>query len=139
MRPTARLLVKPRRPVRDTPPLLPPLVLYRSLLRANRKLGKDERSLGDKYIKSEFRAHKNLENPLHIVGFLTAWQDYLSMVNRNQNNESDWKKYQLKSEDLVKLSDEQIGQLYELMKETKNYHLGELEGEEGEGEGDVKN
>ncbi len=75
--------------------LLPPIPLYRRLLRAHRhKLDPDERILGDQYIRSEFRAHRNVENPVHIVrtilfeekcwnwsgipqiGFLTEWQLY---------------------------------------------------------------
>jgi hypothetical protein len=81
--------------------LLPPLQLYRRLLRVHRKkLPAELRLLGDEYIKSEFRAHRNVENPIHIVsvperqpsrftsrlglaeltrsqvGFLTEWQLY---------------------------------------------------------------
>lgn len=48
--------------------LLPPIPLYRRLLRAHRKcLPRDMRLLGDEYIKSEFRAHRTTENPVHIV------------------------------------------------------------------------
>jgi hypothetical protein len=48
--------------------LLPPIPLYRRLLRAHRKhLPREMRLLGDEYIKSEFRAHRNVENPVHIV------------------------------------------------------------------------
>lgn len=48
--------------------LLPPIPLYRRLLRAHRKhLPRDERLMGDEYIKSEFRAHKDIDNPVHIV------------------------------------------------------------------------
>ena len=48
--------------------ILPPLPLYRRLLRAHRQfLPPDMRILGDQYIKSEFRLHKNVENPMHIV------------------------------------------------------------------------
>ena len=48
--------------------LLPPLPLYRRLLRGHRKyLDPQMRLLGDEYIKSEFRAHRNVENPMHIV------------------------------------------------------------------------
>jgi Complex1_LYR-like len=74
--------------------LLPPIPLYRRLLRAHRKhLPREMRVLGDEYIKSEFRAHRDVENPVHIVrgrffwingllanalqiGFLTEWQMY---------------------------------------------------------------
>ena len=57
------------------------------------------RLLGDEYIKSEFRAHRNVENPMHIVrlislpdlpvkclrvilqiGFLTEWQMYAQKI-----------------------------------------------------------
>ena len=47
--------------------LLPPIPLYRRLLRAHRSLDKQMRLLGDEYVKSEFRAHRNVENPIHIV------------------------------------------------------------------------
>lgn len=48
--------------------LLPPIPLYRRLFRTHRKfLPKEMRLLGDEYIKSEFRAHQNIENPMHIV------------------------------------------------------------------------
>ena len=48
--------------------LLPPIPLYRRLLRAHRRcLPRDMRLLGDEYIKSEFRAHREVENPMHIV------------------------------------------------------------------------
>lgn len=53
--------------------LLPPIYLLRRLLRAHRKYllpkegGKQARLLGDEYVKSEFRAHRNVENPIHIV------------------------------------------------------------------------
>lgn len=48
--------------------LLPPIPLYRRLLRVHRKkLPPQMRLLGDEYIKSEFRAHRNVDNPIHIV------------------------------------------------------------------------
>ena len=50
--------------------LLPPIPLYRRVLRAHRKcLPRDMRLLGDEYVKAEFRAHRNVENPVHIVCF----------------------------------------------------------------------
>jgi hypothetical protein len=48
--------------------LLPPIPLYRTILRTHRKrLGVEERTLGDLYVKAEFRAHKNIDNPVQIV------------------------------------------------------------------------
>ncbi|TKW54198.1 Succinate dehydrogenase assembly factor 3, mitochondrial [Colletotrichum tanaceti] len=69
--------------------LLPPIPLYRRLLRAHRKhLPSEMRVLGDEYIKAEFRAHRNVDNPAHLIDPVKV----------------------------AKMSDEQIGQLYELMK-----------------------
>lgn len=49
--------------------LLPPIPLYRRLLRAHRKfLPHQMRTLGDEYIKAEFRAHRQVDNPQHLVG-----------------------------------------------------------------------
>lgn len=54
--------------------LLPPLQLYRRILRVHRKLEPEMRVLGDSYVKNEFRAHRSVENPLHIVRFfLLMW------------------------------------------------------------------
>lgn len=58
--------------------LLPPIPLYRRLLRAHRKyLEPQMRLLGDEYIKSEYRSHRNVENPMHIVSltlYRYCWQ-----------------------------------------------------------------
>jgi hypothetical protein len=51
--------------------LLPPIPLYRRLFRAHRKhLPAEMRVLGDEYIKAEFRAHRNIDNPAHLVRLL---------------------------------------------------------------------
>lgn len=48
--------------------LLPPIPLYRRLFRAHRKhLPQQMRVLGDEYIRHEFRAHRNVDNPAHLV------------------------------------------------------------------------
>lgn len=63
------------------PALLPPIPLYRRLLRAHRKyLPPQERVLGDEFIKKEFRDHRSTDNPVHIVGFLTEWQTYAQQI-----------------------------------------------------------
>ncbi|KAK8182985.1 hypothetical protein BKA81DRAFT_373537 [Phyllosticta paracitricarpa] len=61
------------KPLRPAPmALLPPIPLYRRILRAHRnKLDTQMRLLGDEYVKSEFRAHKSVENPMHIVRYGT--------------------------------------------------------------------
>jgi hypothetical protein len=119
MRPTLRILASPTttplslKPSSKPAPLalLPPIPLYRRLLRIHRKkLDPESRLFGDTYLKAEFRRHKDVENPLHIVGFLTQWQQY------GQQLEGDgWKEEKLDAGFLDKMSDQQIGQMYELM------------------------
>ncbi|KAF9957836.1 acetate non-utilizing protein 9 [Mortierella alpina] len=58
--------------------LIPPLALYRQILRAHRVLPPQFRILGDGYVKSEFHRHKDVDNPLYIVGFLEQWTEYLN-------------------------------------------------------------
>lgn len=53
--------------------VLPPIPLYRRLFRAHRTLPGDMRLLGDEYVKAEFRAHREVENPLHIVRIYTCF------------------------------------------------------------------
>lgn len=74
MRPALRLLASTNsssigNPLKPVPlALLPPIPLYRRILRAHRKyLPHEQRVLGDMYVKSEFRAHRNVDNPVHIV------------------------------------------------------------------------
>lgn len=56
------------RPFRPAPmALLPPIPLYRRILRLHRRLPREERTLGDLYVKSEFHAHRDVDNPVHIV------------------------------------------------------------------------
>ncbi|KAF7713822.1 Succinate dehydrogenase assembly factor 3, mitochondrial [Penicillium ucsense] len=107
--------------------ILPPLQLYRRILRAHRRLDPELRVLGDSYVKKEFRAHRTAENPLHIIGFLTEWQLYAQKME-NDN----WAGERLDKTKLDKLSDQQLGQLYELMEAIKNPEKGE--GENGDGE-----
>ena len=117
MRPSLRLLATPVTPkftpTRSQPKLavLPPIPLYRRLLRIHRKrLGPEERILGDSYIKDEWRRHRDVENPIHIIAFLTEWQQYGQMLDGE-----DWKLQRFDKELLGKMSDQQIGQMYELM------------------------
>jgi Complex1_LYR-like len=106
-------VISPLKPGQRPPPLalLPPIPLYRRLLRTHRKkLNPEQRIFGDTYIKSEFRRHKDVENPLHIVGFLTKWQEYGQKLEGD-----DWEGEILDKSTVDKMNDQQIGQLYELM------------------------
>ncbi|CCD25763.1 Sdh7p NDAI_0F04450 [Naumovozyma dairenensis CBS 421] len=102
--------------IRKTP-LLPPLSLYRKILRQHRELPTLQREMGDQYVKNEFKLHKDIDNPLHIVGFLTSWQDYLTMITHGN-----WKENALSRSTLEKMSDDQVVQLYELMKEAEKLY-----------------
>ncbi|KAH3672924.1 hypothetical protein WICMUC_003978 [Wickerhamomyces mucosus] len=121
MRSTLIRLAKARHQ-KDAQPLLPPLALYRRILRAHKLLPSAQKELGDLYVKEEFKAHKSTDNPLYIVGFLTSWQEYLSMISNGS-----WKEGTMTNQELSKLSPDQ---LYELMKETQRYHRGEGSGGE---------
>jgi len=77
------------------------------------------------YIKSEFRAHRSVENPIHIVrirfslaevvgdqvltcslqvGFLTEWQLYAQMLEQDG-----WKEAKIDKEKLEKMSGMCVG------------------------------
>ncbi|KAI6825338.1 hypothetical protein KC340_g13040 [Hortaea werneckii] len=105
------------------PALLPPIPLYRRLLRAHRKfLPAEMRVLGDEYIKSEFRAHRDTDNPVHIVGFLTEWQTYAQQIEGEN-----WRGEKMDKSKVDKMSDQQIGQLYELMNSIRERELAEID------------
>ncbi|KAG1736523.1 ACN9-domain-containing protein [Suillus lakei] len=97
--------------------LYPPIPLYRRLLRAHRRLPVEMRSLGDDYIKAEFRRHREITNPVHIMGFLTQWKMYLDELPRDPSDSRSFKK--LDPTVYEKMSAEQLGQLYEFMHATK--------------------
>lgn len=121
MKQAAATLLKAHRPIaRKHRALLPPLQLYRRILREHKNLPSLQRELGDQYVKSEFKLHRETSNPLYIVGFLASWQDYLHVITKG-----DWEEGTLSSEVLEKMSPEQVGQLYELMKETENFRNGQ--------------
>lgn len=67
------------------------------------------------YIKSEFRLHKDIQDPLQIVGFLSQWQKYLEMIKGDT-----WRHEKLDLSVLQKMTDEQIVQLYELMQAAQD-------------------
>ncbi|KDE04706.1 hypothetical protein MVLG_04845 [Microbotryum lychnidis-dioicae p1A1 Lamole] len=113
--------------------LLPPLPLYRRLLRVHRKVLPFElKVMGDEYVKAEFRRTRTTDNPLHIVGFLSEWKKYLDhheqMLQQGAGAQSEgkgvnkWGK-KLDAELFERLSADQLGQLYELMQATKEVYM----------------
>ncbi|KAK9321491.1 ACN9-domain-containing protein [Lipomyces orientalis] len=118
MRSSASLFARvSRRSERTTIPqlnVLPPIPLYRRILRAHRLLPLEHRFVGDQYVKAEFRQHRDVENPLHIIGFLSSWQQYAEAIEGHK-----WKDAKLDVQKLEKMSDQQIIQFYELMQSAK--------------------
>ncbi|KAI9899565.1 hypothetical protein N3K66_006026 [Trichothecium roseum] len=87
--------------------LLPPIPLYRRLLRGHRKhLPHEMRVLGDEYVKTEFRAHRKVDNPAHLIGFLTEWQLYAQQVEGDE-----WKDEKIDPGKLQKLNGKPIPNL----------------------------
>lgn len=59
------------------------LSLYRKILKAHKDhLPAEMRSLGDAYVKSEFKLHKKVENTAQLDAFFTAWEDYLNQMHK---------------------------------------------------------
>ncbi|KAF8344245.1 uncharacterized protein EI90DRAFT_3028947 [Cantharellus anzutake] len=105
-------------PVKSSIALLPPIPLFRRILREHRHLPLEMRALGDPYVKDEFRRHRDTTNPVHIMGFLSQWKMYLDALAADPGGT-----FRGKPLDPVlfeKMSDEQLGQLYELMHASKD-------------------
>ncbi|KDQ15923.1 hypothetical protein BOTBODRAFT_31376 [Botryobasidium botryosum FD-172 SS1] len=99
--------------------LLPPIPLLRALLRVHRRLPLEMRSLGDEYVKAEFRRHRDATNPVHIMGFLSQWKYYLEDLSQNADG-TGFKGKKMDPVIFEKMSSEQLGQMYELMHATKS-------------------
>ncbi|KAJ3932223.1 MAG: hypothetical protein NXY57DRAFT_135365 [Lentinula lateritia] len=99
--------------------LLPPKPLFRQILRFHRNLPSEMRILGDDYVKAEFRRHRAVTNPVHIIGFLSQWKLYLEALPASKEGEM-FVGEKLDPFLLEKMSSEQLGQLYELMQATKD-------------------
>ncbi|CAE6451844.1 unnamed protein product [Rhizoctonia solani] len=102
--------------------LLPPVPLFRRLLRVHRYLPTEMRVLGDDYVKAEFKRHQKIDNPVHIIGFLSQWKMYLDQLEQQSNSAGGFERFTGRRMDptvFEKMSSEQIGQLYELMHATK--------------------
>jgi hypothetical protein len=72
----------------------------------------------------EFRRTRTTDNPIHIIGFLSQWKLYLDEVEsataKAEGTESVWRGRKMSEELFEKLSNEQAGQLYELMHATRD-------------------
>ncbi|KAI9685463.1 MAG: acetate non-utilizing protein 9 [Bogoriella megaspora] len=97
------------------------------------------RLLGDEYVKSEFRAHRSVDNPVHIIGFLTEWQSYAQQLDGDNWREARMDKGKIDkmsgasssswafvtSQRDCPIAHQQLGQLYELMQSIRQKELQE--------------
>ena len=96
------------------------LSLYKIILRLHQRLPLDLKTLGDLYVKSEFKLHKNCA-PDFVPQFVQQWTAYATNLHKQLENSSSEKKSlgkDLMPEHLDTFSEDQILQLIELMKET---------------------
>ncbi|KAK0180474.1 hypothetical protein PV327_006112 [Microctonus hyperodae] len=94
-------------------------ILYKTILKLHRGLPAEMQSLGNNYVRDEFRRHKNCNSSQTDI-FMNEWVQYtLSLAEQlglhgPVDAENKLGK-NLRKEDLQQLRDEQIYQLYELM------------------------
>ncbi|KAM4874709.1 succinate dehydrogenase assembly factor 3, mitochondrial [Thomomys bottae] len=96
--------------------------LYRRILLLHRVLPPDLKALGDQYVKDEFRRHKTVGSD-EARRFMQEWEAYAAVLwqQAKENKQNSGKACfgaSLPEEKLDDFSDEQIGQLQELMQET---------------------
>ncbi|XP_071493129.1 succinate dehydrogenase assembly factor 3, mitochondrial-like [Diadema antillarum] len=97
--------------------------LYKQILLLHRRLPLEMKALGDQYVKAEFRRHKEAK-PEEVTRFMREWQMYATtLAQQTQGVTADGEAQQvgehMAEAKLEDLNDTQVGQLYELYKETK--------------------
>lgn len=105
MLPTLRRLAA--NPNLQHPTILPhPLHLYRRVLRAHRyKLPREAREIGDKYVKNEFRLHRDVTKPEQLAEFLSEWLIYTNLLEGDT-----WKEQSLDVEKLDSMNGKYVVQ-----------------------------
>ncbi|XP_018124685.1 succinate dehydrogenase assembly factor 3, mitochondrial isoform X2 [Xenopus laevis] len=100
--------------------------LYKKILVLHHMLPLHFKALGDQYVKEEFRRHKNA-SPQEAKLFMKEWEAYATLLWK-QTNETLHSRggkgvfgASISQETLDSFRGEQIGQLYELMQETKKH------------------
>ncbi|KAK0090735.1 hypothetical protein PV325_006294 [Microctonus aethiopoides] len=94
-------------------------ILYKTILKLHRGLPVEMQSLGNNYVRDEFRRHKNCNSSQADI-FMNEWVQYTVSLAEQLGlhgpiNAANKFGKNLKKEDLQQLRDEQIYQLYELM------------------------
>ena len=83
------------------------------------------RALGDEYVLAEFRRHRAAA-PEFVAPFLREWSEYVALLHAQTQGRTPERQgpgrprvgRALRPDELDRLSDEQVGQLYELRSET---------------------
>eukprot|EP00903_Cladosiphon_okamuranus_P014821 g13726.t1 len=92
------------------------LRLYKDILRQHRfALPPKHRELGDRYVRSEFKAHKEATGD-QVAQFMHAWRSYLEQLR----NESGQVGRPLSEDDVAHLNDEQREQLLRLQQQASS-------------------
>ena len=96
------------------------LSLYKVILRLHERLPLDLKTLGDLYVKSEFKQHKNCAAEL-VPQFMQQWTAYAAQLHQQLETSSSEKTdvgQDIPVEGFDRFSKDQLLQLVELMKET---------------------
>ncbi|GFS00173.1 succinate dehydrogenase assembly factor 3, mitochondrial [Elysia marginata] len=93
--------------------------LYKGILKLHRGLPLQMKALGDHYVKEEFRAHKEAESA-EVAVFMQEWTKYYVTLAKqlSQRKQRQEVGQNLSPQMLDNFSEEQLGQLHELFKET---------------------
>lgn len=86
----------------------PAIQLFRNILKEHRRLPSSHRELGDKYVKNEFRQHKNAKD-VHLQHFMKEWTLYLSQLKRQRDSFG----IAMSDQQVASLSQDQINKLKE--------------------------
>ena len=92
------------------------LSLYRQLLRAHaQRLPAAQRELGDAYVKSEFRSHRDADAKF-LAAFESQWREYLGVL-RSQPVDAPGR--DLTADELSAMSDEQKVQVVDIYEKSR--------------------
>ncbi len=94
------------------------------------------RALGDAYVSSEFKLHKDVKNEEQLGKFFTGWEEYLSHIEQTararesraagiseiEDESAKLYSFGAELEQGVELTDDQKGQLEKLKEEASNVH-----------------
>ncbi|XP_025425646.1 succinate dehydrogenase assembly factor 3, mitochondrial [Sipha flava] len=97
-------------------------ILYKTILRLHRGLPKELQELGQTYVRDEFRRHKNC-NPKEAQIFMIEWSKYTltlseQLLKNAKANIGFGKNLSTQEGVLDSFTDDQIVQLYNMLKET---------------------